>query len=155
VKISERRKRSGRRVKKKGPEWDALQGLLKNQLNISVMATKIIRLNKPPRVDGVFEISMYEKELPFLKAQGLQFEVMETIEPTKKFLRIRLEIKDSYQLSCFGIAMSKCGFEDGKAQWLNSRLVDHNPAIEQSIEDILFKNDFEHERFQVENYGHE
>ena len=102
-----------------------------------------------------FEISIYEKELPYLKAEHLQYEVIEVIDKTIQFVRIKLEIKNNYDLVCFGLAMSKSCFEVGKGDWIKRKLhsVDHNPAIEQQIDGKMFQDHFAHERFVREELG--
>jgi hypothetical protein len=101
---------------------------------------------------NVFEITYYKDDLAYLSKYALKYEIIETIDEKIGFLRIRIELNSNYDLTCFAVANSECGFDKGKAQWLKGRLVvvDANPAIEQSIDDKIFKTDFQNEIFQRE-----
>lgn len=83
---------------------------------------KIIKPVEQNKLNGpqpmTLEISALEKELPYLTAQGVPFEVTER-NTGSDFLTIRITIVDSYSLSAYGIAMSTYGFDMCKSVFQN------------------------------------
>jgi hypothetical protein len=90
------------------------------------MESKLINPVEPNKLNGpqpmTIDVSAFEKELPYLAAQGVSFEVIERSE-NSDLLTIRIFNLNGYTLVSYGIAHSNYGFDMAKACFKNRREV--------------------------------